>query len=206
MKSQQKPSQNFVQRRIQVLDAWLRGELPGSRWTAEDVRRIAFHRVYAEDVEQQDPMPVTDPILKAAMERWRAKHILDEPDYPKGARERYQKQKERENQNDFFSKLLRKAAKQLTPEQQERIDAFKDELTETVDLILNEDCDDADLELSEHESTAISDQMGRYIDELLRKQVDDLEPEDSKDRIGEQVAEHVRELIQMRIDERWEGA
>lgn len=201
MGNQQKLSPKLLERRIQVLDAWLHGELPGSRWTAEDVRRIAFHRVYAEDVEQQDLKPVTDKILKAAMERWRAKHILDEPDYPQSARERNEKRNSKP-----LSDFLRRTPRVLTPEQQESIDAFKHELTETVDAILNEDCGDTALELSDEERTIIASEVGQYIDEFLRKKVDDLESEDSKDRIGEHVAEYVRDLIQKTIDERLEGA
>lgn len=91
MNTQQKSSPKILTRRIQVLDAWLRGELPGGGWTAEDVMRKAFHRVYAEDVQQESLPPVTDRILKAAMERCRAEHRRDEPDYPKGALQRYLK-------------------------------------------------------------------------------------------------------------------
>src|SRR5664280_1507643 len=163
--------------------------------------RVARVLVYQEDVEDQPPTHPTAAI-KTAMEYHRNLHKADEPDYPKGAQERHQKQKEKEkekeDENAFFSRLLRRTAKALTPEQQERIDAFKDELAETVAMILREDCDDAGLELSEEESTAISDQMGEYIDELLRKKVDDLESQASKHRLGEQVAEYERELIQKR--------
>jgi len=45
-------------------------------------------------VERKDLKPVTDPVLKAAMDLWRAKHKLDEPDYPQSARERHEKRKE----------------------------------------------------------------------------------------------------------------
>lgn len=90
----------------------------------------------------------------------------------------------------------------MTTEQQERVDAFKHELAELVHSILTENCDDTSLELSEEESTAISNEVDEYIKNLLRKKVDDLESEESKDRIGEQAAEYVRDLIQKTIDER----
>ena len=61
-------------------------------------------------------------------------------------------------------------------------------------------------ELSDEERTIIASEVGQYIDDFLRKKVDDLESEDSKDRIGEHVAEYVRDLIQKTIDERLEGA
>ena len=201
MDNQQKLSPKLLERKIQVLEAKLKGLLPGSGWTQADVRRVAFHRVDAEDVEQKNPTPVTDPVLKAAMDLCRAKHKLDEPDYPHSARERHEKQKSKP-----LPDFLRRIPTVLTPEQQEGIDAFKHELTEMVDAILSEDCGDTALELSDEERTVIASDLSQYIDELLRKKVDDLESEDSKDRISEHVAEYVREAIQKTIDKRCEGA
>jgi hypothetical protein len=200
MSTQLKSSAKILTRRIQVLDAWLRGELPRNGWTIEDIMRIAFHRVYIEDVEQRSGLkPVTDPRMKAAMQRWRAKHELDEPDYPKSARERHEKSK-------ILPDFLRRTPKAPAPEQQENIDAFKHDLTEIVDANLYAECDDTSLELSDEESTAISNEVDEYIETLLQKKVDDLDSEDAKDRIREHVAEYVRERIQKRIDNRTEGA
>lgn len=172
-------------------------------WSMGKVLRVARAIIHDEDLEGKPAAPRIRSVTEA-MEMLRCEHRAAEPDYPKGARERHQKEKEKTD--NFLSNLLRKKAKALTPEQQERIDAFKHELTEIVDAILSEDCGDTALELSEEESTVISKEMSQYIDELLPKEVDHLESEDSKNRIGEQVAEYVRDLIQKAIDERGEGA
>lgn len=201
MHTKQKDSPKLLKRRIQVLEGYLAGALPGSGWTSEKVRRKAFHRVYAEDVLQEKPQPVADPVLKAAMDLWRAKHKSDETDYPESARKRHE-----ESKSNPLPDFLRRTPKTLTPEQQERLDTFKGELLEGVNAIINENCDDTSLELSDEERTVVSSDVDKFMDELLRKKVDDLESEDSKDRISEQISDYVRGLIQKSIDERQEGA
>jgi hypothetical protein len=204
MDNQQTLSPKILERQIQVFEGKLKGSLPGSGWTEADVRRVALHRVYDEDVEQKDLKPVTDPVLKTAMDLCRAKRKLAEPDYPKSARERHEKQK-----NKPLPDFLRRTENMLTPEQQESIDSFKHELTEMVDANLtyhDDSCGDTTLELSEEENTVIAKQVSGYLDKLLPTKIDHLDSEDCKDQIREDIAEYVHELIQKKIDERWEGA